>query len=132
MDSSIGTLLQRNDEDTDTDRADNLQTDHKDFSDKITYAFQLATGRGPLCQEPLQGVAVILEDITLHATERDVSSTNDSSARFTGEIIKNVRNAIGEGFLDWSPRLLLAMYSCEIQASSKSHLLFPSGAGISS
>jgi ribosome assembly protein 1 len=29
-----------------------------------------------------------------------------------------VRSAIHAGFLDWSPRLLLAMYTCEIQAST--------------
>jgi ribosome assembly protein 1 len=39
--------------------------------------------------------------------------------RLTGEVIKTVQQAIKQGFLDWSPRLLLAMYSCEIQASSK-------------
>ena len=69
----------------------------------------------------MQGVAVCLEEIASDSTESDGSKVStESSARFTGEIIKTVRNAIGEGFLDWSPRLLLAMYSCEIQASSES------------
>jgi ribosome assembly protein 1 len=39
--------------------------------------------------------------------------------RLTGEVIKSVQAGIKQGFLDWSPRLLLAMYSCEIQASSE-------------
>tara|TARA_R110002003_G_scaffold388_11_gene19362 strand:+ start:6580 stop:7116 length:537 start_codon:yes stop_codon:yes gene_type:complete len=38
--------------------------------------------------------------------------------RLTGEVIKAVRSSIHQGFLDWSPRMLLAMYSCEIQAST--------------
>lgn len=39
--------------------------------------------------------------------------------RLTGEVIKTVRDSIRQAFLDWSPRLLLAMYSCEIQASTE-------------
>ena len=40
--------------------------------------------------------------------------------RLTGEAIKLVRESISQGFLDWSPRIMLAVYSCEIQASSMS------------
>jgi ribosome assembly protein 1 len=42
----------------------------------------------------------------------------DRIGRLTGEVLKTVRDAIRTGFLDWSPRILLAMYSCEIQAST--------------
>jgi ribosome assembly protein 1 len=89
-----------------------------DFSDKISYAFQLATSQGPLCNEPMQGVAVFLEDISLNvpSAEED-TARSERLGRLTGEIIKTVRGSICQGFLDWSPRLLLAMYSCEIQAS---------------
>jgi ribosome assembly protein 1 len=92
----------------------------RDFSDKISYAFQLATAQGPLCNEPIQGIAVFLEEVTVN-TSTDDSSARDMLGRLTGEVIKSVQAGIKQGFLDWSPRLLLAMYSCEIQASSKSH-----------
>ena len=97
----------------------------RDFSDKISYAFQLATAQGPLCNEPIQGIAVFLEEVTVAASTDDESSARDKLGRLTGEVIKTVQQAIKQGFLDWSPRLLLAMYSCEIQASSKCllHLL---------
>ena len=87
-----------------------------DFCDKIAYSFQLATGQGPLCQEPMQGVAVFLEDLSVQ------SGSNDEldMGRLTGDAIKLVREGISQGFLDWSPRVMLAMYSCEIQATSKS------------
>lgn len=62
---------------------------------------------------------MILEEVTINPTE-DESSARDSLGRLTGEVIKTVQQSIKQGFLDWSPRLLLAMYSCEIQASSKS------------
>lgn len=90
----------------------------RDFSDKISYAFQLATAQGPLCNEPVQGIAVFLEEVTITQTD-DESSARDNLGRLTGEVIKTVQQAIKQGFLDWSPRLLLAMYSCEIQASTE-------------
>lgn len=86
----------------------------RDFSDKISYAFQLATAQGPLCNEPIQGIAVFLEDVAVNANEEELDI-----GRLTGEAIKSVRDSIWQGFLDWSPRIMLAMYSCEIQAASK-------------
>lgn len=91
----------------------------RDFSDKISYAFQLSTAQGPMCHEPTQGVAVILESVTVSAAPDSSSSARDTLGRLTGEAIKTVRDAIRQGFMDWSPRLLLAMYSCEIQASTE-------------
>ena len=87
------------------------------LSDKISYAFQLATAQGPLCHEPVQGIAVFLEEVTI--TNDDETSARENLGRMTGEVIRTVRESIHQGFLDWSPRLLLAMYSCEVQASSK-------------
>ncbi|EEH15758.1 hypothetical protein PABG_05845 [Paracoccidioides brasiliensis Pb03] len=83
------------------------------FSDKISYAFQLATSQGPLCNEPIQGIAVSIEDVSV--TEKG----EEELGRLTGEVIRSVRDAVWQGFLDWSPRILLAMYSCEIQASTE-------------
>ncbi|KAI4847720.1 elongation factor Tu [Aureobasidium sp. EXF-8846] len=94
-------------------RPDQLRA--QDFVDKITYAFQLATNQGPLCNEPMQGVAVFIEDITINKTDDEPQNMG----RLTGEVIKSTRDSIRQGFLDWSPRLLLAMYSCEIQASAE-------------
>ncbi|OCK80396.1 P-loop containing nucleoside triphosphate hydrolase protein [Lepidopterella palustris CBS 459.81] len=89
------------------------------LTDKIAYAFQLATAQGPLCAEPVQGIAVFLEDVTISTpTDEETSASHDRIGRLTGEVIKTVRDSIRQGFLDWSPRMLLAMYSCEIQAST--------------
>ncbi|KAI2639471.1 P-loop containing nucleoside triphosphate hydrolase protein [Hypomontagnella submonticulosa] len=86
--------------------------------DKVTYAFQLTMNQGPLCNEPVQGVAVIVEDLTVAPTDEETSA-RDHLGRLTGETIKTVQQCIRQGFLDWSPRLMLAMYSCEIQASTE-------------
>lgn len=87
----------------------------RDFCDKFAYAFQLATSQGPLCQEPMQGIAVFLEDLSVQANNDELDT-----GRLTGDAIKLVREGITQGFLDWSPRIMLAMYSCEIQATSSS------------
>ncbi len=84
----------------------------RDFSDRITHAFQLATAQGPMCHEPIQGVAVILESLTLAP-----DTTRVDLPRLTGETIRTLSASLHAGFMDWSPRLMLAMYSCEIQAS---------------
>lgn len=93
------------------------------LSDKITYAFQLATSQGPLCHEPVQGIAVFIEDVVI--TADDEASARGNLAQLTGEVIKMAQQSIHKAFLDWSPRLMLAMYSCEIQASSKSRIASP-------
>ncbi|KAJ8068989.1 hypothetical protein OCU04_002670 [Sclerotinia nivalis] len=119
-DGILGKFLR---EDTTTDSqhsaAQNQTLQARSFSDKISYAFQLATAQGPLCNEPIQGIAVFLEDVTITPSTDDESSTRDNFGRLTGEVIKTVQQAIKQGFLDWSPRLMLAMYSCEIQASTE-------------
>lgn len=40
----------------------------------------------------------------------------------TGSCLSAVRDACRNGLLDWSPRLMLAMYECDIQASSECSL----------
>lgn len=100
----------------DTPATSHTLTPHS-FADKISYAFQLATAQGPLCAEPVQGVAVFLEEISV-ATSPPEETGADRMGRLTGEVIKTVRSAIHQGFLDWSPRMLLAMYNCEINAST--------------
>ncbi|KAF2671824.1 ribosome biogenesis protein Ria1 [Microthyrium microscopicum] len=87
------------------------------ISDKIRYAFQLATSQGPLCHEPTQGLAVSIESITTSATEPN--DTNNMT-RLTSEIIKSVRQSIHTAMLEFSPRLHLATYSCEISAPTES------------
>lgn len=95
---------------------DKLRPSH--LSDKITYAFQLGTAQGPLCNEPMQGVAVFIEDVSLNLSEDDTSA-RDKLNRLTGEVIKAFQSSLRAAFLDWSPRLMLAMYTVEIQTSTE-------------
>lgn len=88
------------------------------LSDKIAYAFQLGTAQGPLCNEPMQGVAVFIEDVSLSLSEDDTPA-RDKLSRLTGEVIKAFQSSLRAAFLDWSPRLMLAMYTLEIQTSTE-------------
>ncbi|KAK7402605.1 Cytoplasmic GTPase/eEF2-like protein (ribosomal biogenesis) [Neonectria punicea] len=89
------------------------------LADKISYAFQLAAAQGPLCNEPIRGVVVFVEDVTLNIPNDEAALARDNTSRLTSEIIKTFQSALRAGFLDWSSRLMLAMYSVEIQASTE-------------
>ena len=79
--------------------------------------FQLATAQGPMCHEPIQGIAVFLESIDVASSPNDDPANRATLGHLTGEVIKTVNSAVHQGFMDWSPRLMLAMYTCEIAAS---------------
>ena len=52
-----------------------------------------------MCNEPMQGVAVFLEDVACHVSDEEASQ---SMGRLTGEIIRTVRESIRQGFLEES------------------------------
>ncbi|KAJ9118998.1 hypothetical protein QFC24_005964 [Naganishia onofrii] len=81
----------------------------RDFDGNIQTGFQLANQQGPLCAEPVVGMAYFVEKIEV----ADVSGQEDSRS-----LISLVKDLCHEGLLDWSPRIMLAMYSCDIQAST--------------
>jgi len=98
----------------------------RDLEDSIETGFQLATLQGPLCAEPVVGLCYILEKLDLHSKGHVKDDSNEQSstsrsmaAAITGPLISAARGSCREGLLDWSPRIQLAMYSCDIQATSK-------------
>ncbi|CAB4384618.1 unnamed protein product [Rhizophagus irregularis] len=89
----------------------------RDFVEGIHTGFQLATKSGPLCAEPLMGVAYFLEDFTINTNDEDVD-ISEIRSKLGGQIITTMRDACNKGFLEWSSRLMLAMYSCDVQATT--------------
>lgn len=87
-----------------------------DFMEKIIYAFQLCTQSGPLCNEPVQGTALFIEEVTINPYKPE---EKPEQWRLTSEVITAVQSAYKSGFLDWSPRMMLASYAVEIQAPSE-------------
>ncbi|CAE6542506.1 unnamed protein product [Rhizoctonia solani] len=88
--------------------------EYRDYEDSIDTGFQIATFQGPLCAEPVMGMAYFLEDI-----KQNPEAAHTQSGQITGSLISAVRDACRAGLLDWSPRLKLAMYTCDIQATTE-------------
>ncbi|KAF8914910.1 P-loop containing nucleoside triphosphate hydrolase protein [Mucidula mucida] len=89
-----------------------------DFDNCIETGFQLATFQGPLCAEPVEGVAYFVEDLDIDREGLEKEIEQNRLAQVTGSVMSAVRDACRNGLLDWSPRLMLAMYTCDIQAST--------------
>jgi len=125
---------------------DIVEETHKGDSERFTYdfdnyletGFQLATFRGPLCAEPVEGLAYFVESLDIDGELLDIDMcasalknvcfigrvlmdhiAQNRMAQVTGSMVSAVRESCRNGLLDWSPRLMLAMYTCNIQASSK-------------
>jgi len=89
----------------------------RDFDGNIETGFQIATLHGPLCAEPIEGMAFFVDRVEIDRECMDKDEQNRLS-QITGSLISAVKEACRNGLLDWSPRLKLAMYSCDIQAST--------------
>ncbi|KAJ3558904.1 hypothetical protein NM688_g656 [Phlebia brevispora] len=90
----------------------------RSFNNHLEAGFQLATFQGPLCAEPMEGLAFFVESLEVDHEGIEQEQEHNRLAQVTGSFISSVRNACRNGLLDWSPRLMLAMYECDIQAST--------------
>lgn len=86
--------------------------DNVPYGDSIINGFQLATNEGPLAKEEVQRMIVVIESF------EEIEAKNGTQVTdISGRLMTGTKNAIHQSFLDWSPRLLWAMYSCTIQTS---------------
>lgn len=96
----------------------NTSDKNVDFTGYVETGFQLAMFQGPLCAEPVEGMAYFVESIDVDADGIQREIVQNKLSQVTGSVISAVRDACRNGLLDWSPRLMLAIYSCDIQAST--------------
>ncbi|CCD25641.1 GTPase RIA1 NDAI_0F03230 [Naumovozyma dairenensis CBS 421] len=92
-----------------------------EFTDSILNGFQLSVNEGPLANEPVQGMCVIIEDIHI-MDDSELVAIEDPHYQvdipnLSGRFITATRDQIHESFLDWSSRIMWAMYTCDIQTS---------------
>lgn len=107
--------------------------------------------QGPLCAEPVEGMAYFAEALEMDQAQLEGENgelsfsldwqilcwfweltefcwggcaANVKLAQVGGSLISASKEACRSGLLDWSPRLKMAIYSCDIQASSMSPSLF--------
>lgn len=82
----------------------------------FTNGFQLASVSGPLCEEPIYGVAFcVLEWSFLEHEEK----SSDPFGPLSGQVMSTVKEACRRAFNCQPRRLKLAMYSCNIQVPSE-------------
>lgn len=87
----------------------------QDVLDCLDAGFQMAVLQGPMCGEPVRGLAYFLSDVEVDWDL--VASQKLRLTQVTGPLIASLREACRSALLDWSPRLMLAMYECDVQAS---------------
>lgn len=75
---------------------------------QVLNGFQMATNEGPLASEMLQGCAVLIRRAR-HKAEEELLNVS-------GVVLSKTKHEIHRAFLLRSPRLCLAMYTCEIQS----------------
>lgn len=83
-----------------------------EYESSVLNGFQLAVNEGPLAAEPMQGTILIIRKAKIHDSE-------ETFLNLPGRILKQTKQLIHRGFLSGAPRLFLAMYTCEIHASSE-------------
>ncbi|CUM53176.1 uncharacterized protein AC631_04874 [Debaryomyces fabryi] len=96
----------------------NKSTDNTKFEyeNNVLNGFQLAMNEGPLASECMQGVLVVLRK---SETTQDANTDESKISNLPGRVITFTRDLIHQSFLLKAPRLFLAMYTCDIQASAE-------------
>eukprot|EP00250_Pteridium_aquilinum_P016025 c22901_g1_i1 orf=246-3464(+) len=101
----------------------------------VISGFQLATAAGPLCEEPMWGLAFTIEAVLLAKGKglaagngADVAGTTDTGVAtavtdtygpFSGQVMTTVKEACRAAILAKSPRLVEAMYFCEVSTPTE-------------
>merc|ERR1719461_2224826 len=81
----------------------------------VVNGFRTATSAGPLCDEPMQNVAFIIQEAQL--APWDSKFGEDPFGPISGQVISCLKEAYREAFLACAPRLVQPMYKVFIQAS---------------
>ncbi|XP_039758305.1 elongation factor-like GTPase 1 isoform X1 [Pararge aegeria] len=87
-----------------------------EYESSFVNGFQLASLSGPLCDEPMMGVAFCVEEWTLDKGEEDTTYTYGP---LSGQIMSAVKEGCRKAFEAQPQRLMAAMYSCDIVVDQK-------------
>ncbi|KAL6637528.1 hypothetical protein ACP70R_025100 [Stipagrostis hirtigluma subsp. patula] len=96
-----------------TDASESLHLESMALRNSIVSGFQIATNAGPLCDEPMWGLAFIVEPY-IFAESSDGANHSDQYNIFSGQVITAVKEACRSAVLQNKPRLVEAMYFCEL------------------
>ncbi|KAK9280097.1 hypothetical protein L1049_013782 [Liquidambar formosana] len=100
-----------------------LYKEAESLESSVGSGFQLATAAGPLCDEPMWGLAFVVEAyISPLAAQADESESNQLPEQygiFTGQVMTAVKDACRAAVLQRKPRLVEAMYFCELNTPTE-------------
>ncbi|XP_010490053.1 PREDICTED: elongation factor-like GTPase 1 [Camelina sativa] len=82
----------------------------------IVSGFQLATASGPLCDEPMWGLAFTVESHLAPAEDFETDKPEHFGI-FTGQVMTAVKDACRAAVLQKNPRIVEAMYFCELNTA---------------
>ena len=85
----------------------------------VLSGFQLASSSGPLCEEPMDDVAFVLDELRA-PTAADAAAAELQSGELEGQLIVAAKEACRAAVLAGSPRVLEPVYLCELQTSQDS------------
>ncbi|KAK9937370.1 hypothetical protein M0R45_014165 [Rubus argutus] len=96
-----------------------LYAEAERLQSSVLSGFQLATAAGPLCDEPMWGLAFVVEAyISPLVAQSDELETSHQQPEqygiFTGQVMTAVKDACRAAVLQKNPRLVEAMYFCEL------------------
>ncbi|KAH0465421.1 hypothetical protein IEQ34_005524 [Dendrobium chrysotoxum] len=86
------------------------------LKNSIVAGFQLATSAGPLCDEPMWGLAFLVESY-IFPDDSENKDHLDQYGIFSGQVMTAVKDACRAAVLQNKPRLAEAMYFCELNTS---------------
>ncbi|OMO57092.1 hypothetical protein CCACVL1_25998 [Corchorus capsularis] len=100
-----------------------LYTEAESLGSSVLSGFQLATGSGPLCDEPMWGLAFVIEAYispsTAQASESEPNQQSEQYGLLPGQVMAAVKDACRAAVLQRKPRLVEAMYFCELNTPTE-------------
>lgn len=109
----------------------------RDFNSSLVNGFQLTSGAGPLCEEPMQGVCFAVLEWSLQSEGEDLNArgfgpfsgeSKDLYARLyfliilltlTGQVLTAAKEVCRQAFQNQPQRLVTPMYSCNIVVNAE-------------
>ncbi|XP_048484589.1 elongation factor-like GTPase 1 [Plutella xylostella] len=88
-----------------------------EYESSFINGFQLASLAGPLCEEPMMGVAFCVEEWTLNKADNEEATY--TFGPLSGQIMSAVKDGCRKAFQVQPQRLMAAMYSCDIIVDQK-------------
>lgn len=89
----------------------------------VLSGFQVATSAGPLCDEPMWGLAFVIEaSISPFESETEAihqQSQSDQYGVFSGQVMTAVKEACKAALLQRNPRIVEGMYFCELNTPTE-------------